>query len=238
MDHPNHSSKHTVLEAITKGEVTPRSRRYFVIKKLILISGVVIFALLSVFFGSFIIFSLRQNGGWFAPQLGTIIASIPWLFVITVMIFLVLLNLLLHHYRFAYRRPLVYTITLVSLGFLISTALLARLRVHEYIMEHARVNATPVIQPLYVEHRGLPHPETITLGMVTTTEETGVEIISPNREFFQVRLTPKTQRGQTAELRPGQVILVFGKKRGNVIIAEGIKRIRSEDGVPLPRWQQ
>src|SRR3990167_8644737 len=117
--------KAKILAAIESGKVTMRPRWHFVLQATLVICGLVIVLLALLFLTSFIIFSLRNTGVWFAPSfgyrgIGVFLTSLPWLLIGLTVIFVVLLEILVKKYSFAYRQPLLYSalalVLIVTIG--------------------------------------------------------------------------------------------------------------------------
>lgn len=236
----NSPSQKNILEKIEDGSITSHSRSYFYTKKIILVIGLILSGSISIFFGSFIIFSLRQNGGWFVPSfgwpgIGPFLYSIPWFFVGTMIIFLVLLNLLLRSYRFAYRRPLLYIITAVGLSFISITAIVAKIHLHEYLLTQAAESPLPLMRPMYITHQGSPRSEAITLGLIIEKIDDGFIILSPENEEFNIRLSERVHLPPNQELSAGKIVVILGKRRGQFIIADGIRILDNENQIFLNR---
>src|SRR5262245_42216017 len=107
--------KHTVLDAIKAGQVHMKPRWHFVLRGILLVLESILLALSLRYLASFIMFIVYRSGVWFTPGFGfrglrVFLLSIPWLLILVSVAFLVLLELLVKRYAFAYKKPLAYSV--------------------------------------------------------------------------------------------------------------------------------
>jgi hypothetical protein len=146
------SLKDNVLGAITEGNATMRPRWQFIIEGIAVGFAMLILFLLAIYLLSFIVFTLRQTGLWFAPALGfqgigIFFRGAPWILFFSALLLLGFLEFLIRRYAFAYRRPLLYS--LLGTIFLVSLCGYAALPFHKPLFIAAHRNALPVAGPLY-----------------------------------------------------------------------------------------
>ena len=123
-------AKQKMLDAIQSGDVKMEPKWHFVLKTTLLIIGGVLALLLVLYLASFVFFVLRQTGLWYAPTFGiagwySFFRSLPWILIIFLIVFMVILGVLVKRYSFVYERPAMYLfigiVAFVALGgFLIS----------------------------------------------------------------------------------------------------------------------
>ncbi|MBU3925378.1 hypothetical protein KJ854_05620 [Patescibacteria group bacterium] len=108
------SIKESILSVIKSGQVKMRPRWHFVLKTALAAFGVIILVLTVLYLASFIIFVLRQTGVLFVPAFGlqgwfAFFTNLPIFLIGLLIVFIIVLELLVRHYAFAYRRPLLYS---------------------------------------------------------------------------------------------------------------------------------
>src|SRR3989339_1207086 len=99
-----------VLDKVQRGEVKMKPKTYFVSRTVGVIFLALLTAFLVLFLASFIFFNLRASGAWFLPQfgfstIGIFFKSLPWLLILIALILIVVLEILVKRFSFAYRRP-------------------------------------------------------------------------------------------------------------------------------------
>jgi hypothetical protein len=134
------SLQNKILDAIKTGEVKAKSKWYFYGQSAALAMGLIITGLLLLFLSSLIVFSLKQNGAWFAASFGfyglkILFMSLPWILIIAVATLLVLLERLLKHYKFSYQQPMLYSFVGIGLLFALGTIFISKAHLHEELFE-------------------------------------------------------------------------------------------------------
>ena len=89
---PKPSMKNDVLKAIQAGQVKMRPKWQFITKAALMVLGVVLAALATLYLVSFIVFILRQTGVLFVPAFGpgafgVFFMSLPWLLILLAAVF-------------------------------------------------------------------------------------------------------------------------------------------------------
>ena len=80
-----------VLEKIKSGQVKMRPKAHFVLKTALVALGFILIILFVLYLISFIVFTLRMSGIWFAPGFGLygikiFLFSLPWLLILIAII--------------------------------------------------------------------------------------------------------------------------------------------------------
>lgn len=229
--------KNSIIQKIKTGEVSMQPRWHFVLRTLLLIVGIAITALLAVYFLSFTLFALRKTGLVFAPQMGFpgitfFITASPWLLVALVLIFLFLLYMLVTHFAFSYRRPLIYSLLVVTLLVVGSSSLVQHTTMHERIQSFTERNNTPGIAPFYHRHAGM-RPEGMTLGTLTEITPAGFMLQTEDGRVIAISVSESTRTPPGLPLEVGMRVLVFGEEEADAVTAFGVKPV-PEDFVPQP----
>ena len=148
------SLQEKVLGAIQRKEVAMRPRWHFVLRSVLVVLGIVIIALLSVYLVSLVVFLMKQSGGWFGPEFGprgvrAFLFSAPWLLVGASLVFIVFLEILARRTEVARRSPMLYSavgvIAIVALG----TFIVDRAAVHPFLADRARGGDMPMMREFF-----------------------------------------------------------------------------------------
>lgn len=229
------SIQENVLAAIEAGRVHMRPRWQFVLRAGLLVTGVVLVALAILFFGSFILFLLRQNGTWFVPVFGTrglkeLFLALPVIFILVAIIFIILFQLLVRRYSFSYARPVLYSVIGIAVFVALGSFLVAQTRFHEGLFRQAEDENLPVIGGFYRQF-GAPEVDRVTPGIIIETTEDGFNMNDPREEKFRVIITPETQLPDDSDFEDGDDVIVLGDREDTEITAEGIKKIEHREEI-------
>ena len=227
--------KNNIIQKIKTGEVRMQPRWHFVFRTLLLIVGTAITALLAIYFLSFILFALRKTGLVFAPQMGFpgitfFITASPWLLVALVLIFLFLLYVLVTHFTFSYRRPLIYSLLVVTLLVVGCSSLVQHTTMHERIQSFTERNNTPAMAPFYHRHANT-RPDGMTLGTITEITPSGFLLQTEEDRPIAISVIEGTRTPPGLPLEVGMHVLVFGEEEADTVTAFGVKPV-PEDFVP------
>lgn len=148
------SIRDRVAAAIASGQIKMRPRWHFAAQAALLAVGVILFALALLYVASFVVFIMHQTGLWRAPGFGWVglrafLFSLPWLLLAAALIFLVILEVLVKRYAFAYGRPLFYSVIGIVLLVIVGGFLVERTSLHRGLLRQAKENRLPWVGPLY-----------------------------------------------------------------------------------------
>ncbi len=230
--------KNKILTAIESGKVKMRPRWHFVLQTSLIIVGIILVALALLFLASFIIFSLRHSGVWFAPAfgsrgLGIFLASLPWLLIWLSVVFVIILEILVKKYSFAYRQPLLYSALGLVLIITIGGIAVAQTPLHGGIMRQTIEKHLPIAEPFY-RGGGRLGPERIQAGSIKEITEDGFVLNSRRGDDLRIIITPATKFPSGYDLIEGDFIVVMGERDDDIIQALGIKEIEAMPGEFMP----
>lgn len=236
MDNNHKTIEEQVLEHIQQGEATMRPRWYFVLQAALFAVGTLLVMLTLFFLISFVTFALRVSGLWFMPTFGwrsawPVLWSLPWLLIALVGVFVILLELLVRHYAFAYRRPLLYSagaILVIAFG---GGLVLAATPFHRTMFIRANDDQLPIVGVLYRRYADPQLPQ-VHRGHIEALAEDGFMLQDRHHDRVQVVITRETDFPRGMSIAEGDVVIVFGNELNNRIEALGIRRIEPEE------WEQ
>lgn len=222
--------KENILSTIKSGEIKMRPKWHFVLKTALAILGGAILALTILYLASFIIFFLRQTGLMFVPAFGwqgwyVFFSHLPIFLIILVLAFIVVLELLVRHYAFAYRRPLLYSAIGIFALVLIGSLMMANSRIHGGMLRYADNNKDTTIGRFYSDY-GRPRFTDVHRGMIVNMMNDGFLMQDRREETMTVIITRRTRLPFGADFTSGDIVVVFGPLTDNNIIqAFGIQEI-------------
>jgi hypothetical protein len=231
--------KDAVLKKIQEGKVHMQPRWHFVLRTVLYAVGTALAALVAVYLMSFVLFILHRTGLLFAPGLGVrgltfFITASPWLLFGLVGVFLFVLYLLVRHYAFSYRRPLVYSIVGVALFAGIGASAIYAMEVHERIEAFAERNKVPGMAPMYRAF-GNKHPDGVTLGVITERIDSGFMMETGVDEEVRVLVNERTKvPRRMSRYDIDDAVLVFGDREGDTITAFGIRPVSGDPTFERP----
>jgi len=220
--------KEKLLEVIRRGGTTMRPRWHFVLRAMLLALGVALAAFALLYLVSFTVFSLHETGAWFVPVFGpggwfALFRSLPWVLIALSVVFVIVLELLVRHYSFAYRAPLLYSILGIVLLAAIGGGVAAPF--HRGPFRSARGGQLPFAGPLY-QHFGLQRIQDIHHGTIVASLPNGFVMESVRGGTSTVIITPQTRLPFGSAFDPGDLVVVFGGEMGGgTIQALGVREV-------------
>jgi hypothetical protein len=227
-DQPEKSIHDSVLGSIESGKVKQRSQWYFTLRTSALFVAVFLIMLIVLFLISFAVFSLRQNGLWFAPGFGApglreLVTSLPWLIILATLVLMGLLEVLVQRYQFAYKRPLVYSLLGLAIIVSVGSVIVVRLHFHEQLFRRAEQNRLPLAGKLYLQHKP-GGCRAVTPGTVSTTTADGFILENAEKDIMVI-ITPQTVLPMGITFSEDDDVVVFGQCDRDTITALGIQKI-------------
>lgn len=223
-----------VLEQIDSGKVRMRSRLFFILKSAIVLGVALLILLLTIFLASFIFFGLRVGGheallGFGARGVLPFLSVFPWPLLLLDIALLILLESLLHRFKFAYRRPLLY----IFLGLLVLAGTLGLLLDRETPFHDDRLEEAEqgeLIEPLeliYESARQTPPEELgVYRGFVTQVEEKDFVMTNNDNDSDEDDGTWRVESiegTEQDEVEVGDRVYVAGDREDDVIRAYGVR---------------
>ena len=213
-------NKHTpvdIMSAIRKGEIRMRPRWHFVLLSALSITGVFIVFLTLLYVVSLGVFFLRDSGAWFAPSFGlrgwwALARSLPWLLILFIFIFVVVLELLVRRYAFVYKKPLLSSALGIIVLIVLGGFFLAEVPLHHELMMSARHGQLPA--PLVMLYHGplrMPPPPDTYHGHILAITKNGFIILDEDGAgTTTVFITPQTRLPYGEDFTSGERVVVVG----------------------------
>lgn len=229
-----HNLKKNILSAIETGRAVMRPRWHFVLKAALIASGAILVGLTALYVVSLALFVLRETGVLFVPGFGfrgvvSFILAAPWLLLFITVPFIVILELLVRRYPFAYRKPvLLTTLGVAALTLAGSYAFEEVTEMHEQFSGYAEEGELPLVGGLYQRYEML-ELEDIHRGVVTELHERGFSMEN-RRETLDVLVDGDTEFSGDIRPEEGDHVVVLGEREDDTVYAEGIRL------VPEGRW--
>jgi hypothetical protein len=227
-----------VLAAIEAGQVKMRPRWHFVLQATLMAVGGVLLLLILVYLASFIIFSLRQTGVLFVPFFGSagwreFLGSLPWILILLTGLFVVVMEVLVRRYAFAYRQPLLASALGVIAVVILGGVIVAQTPFHRRLFESARNGQLPLAGPFYRQF-GMPRLENVHRGTIVEIVPDGFILREMEGETSTVMIVPQTHLPFGDGFVIGDGIVVFGPESAGpgtstLIQALGVQKIDTSD---------
>jgi hypothetical protein len=233
-ENSNKPLKDSILKAIEAGSVNMRPKWHFILKAGLLFFGTILLVLALLFVLSFIIFILHVTGIWFVPGfglrgLGVFVFSLPWILILTSFIFIVILEILVKHYSFGYRKPLLYSSLGIIVFVLAGGFIVAATPLHRGLFEKARKNSLPIGGGFYRQF-GLPGRQgNFAAGLVTQLNDSGFEIKSPKGEVIEIIVNGQTEFPTGSDIGPDDRLVILGQGGDSSVTASSVRKIDDND---------
>src|SRR5690606_26060147 len=106
------------LSAIKSGDVRMLPRWYFGLRAVLIGTGGTFLIFVTLYAGSFVAFTMHGTGSWLALADGPsglrfFLTTVPWVLVALSLLFILVLEVLVRHYSFAYRAPLLVSLLVI-----------------------------------------------------------------------------------------------------------------------------
>jgi hypothetical protein len=244
MDNNNEQKKSIsdgIVAAAKTGRLKMRPKWHFVLRAVLWLAGVVVVTMVILYFLSLLMFLARETGIWVAPIFGwhgvlVFLVSIPWMLVLAVLFFVVVLEILVRRYSFAYRLPLLYSVIGALLLVVAGGIILARTPLHGMLSHCLPAErafsggqfAKPSVPPCGT---GLYHDldarrfNNIHNGVIGNFFENGFVMIDRHREELLILVNKKTRLPFGEDFSLGDTVVVVGDRRGDRVEAFGISKI-------------
>ena len=117
---------------------------------------------------------------------------LPWLLIFTAVVLILILEILVKQFAFAYRRPILYSLLVIVIITILASFLVAKTPFHAKLFQRAQEGRLPLAGRLY--HRFEPARfGNLHLGTISEITEGGFLLEKQDGETLTVIITPKTQ---------------------------------------------
>ena len=157
------------------------------------------------------------------------VTAFPWILIILVIGFVVLLEILIKRYEFAYKRPLLYSVVGIVVLVVLGGFLMAQTPFHGELYRQARNDHLPFVGRLY-HGFGLERLERVHRGVLVKVSDG--EFLMENRdgESLIIRISSTTRFPLGMDFFQGDRIVVLGERNNGIIEAIGIRKINFREG--------
>lgn len=220
--------KESILATIKSGQIRMTPRWHFILKASLVAIGGIIIALTILYLASFIIFALRQTGVLFVPAFGmqgwfAFLSHLPLFLIFLLIIFIIILELLVRHYAFAYRRPLLYSALGIFVLVITGALAVANSSFHGGVSKYADKNSDTFVGKFYVQY-GRQRFIDIHRGIIIEMADNGFMMRDRREEVLTVFVTRRTRLPLGADFSIGDIVVVFGDRKDNQVQAFGIQK--------------
>lgn len=229
-----------IVLAAKSGKLKMRPKWHFVLRSALWAAGIGVMALAALYFASLFLFINRETGIWLAPIFGwqgiiVFLMSLPWMIIVLVLIFTLILEILVSRYGFAYRLPLLYSALALLLAVFAGAIMVAQTSLHEKLSRCPRTdrpiddarfapNNTPCGKGVYRD-LGPRRFNDFHYGKIGEINDKNLIITTRHREDLIVEISPRTRLPFGAQFEVGDELAVVGKRNGDHVEAFGIIQI-------------
>lgn len=228
-----------IIAAAKRGELKMRPKWHFVLRAGLWLAGMAVAVLGLLYFFSLLLFVARETGIWMAPVFGwkgifIFLASLPWMIVLSVLAFILILEILVRRYAFAYRLPLLYSALAILMMVIVGGLLLSRTPLHETLSHCPPGNerrfpdsgSLPCGTGIYRD-LGPRRFDNVHYGTIDGFGDNRGNFVLVNRqqEKIVVIVNEKTRLPFGAQFEIGDAVVVIGDRYGNRVEAFGISEV-------------
>lgn len=233
----NEQHKHIVsddvMKAIRAGQVHMRPRWHFLLLSALSVTGAVIVFLTLLYVTSLAFFFLRDSGAWYAPSFGErgwfgLLHSLPWLLILLVLIFVVILELLVRRYTLVYKKPLIISVVVILGIVFLGGLVIAQTPLHRILMLSARHGSLPPgVGAMYGHPLRQPSPADMYHGQIIQLMQSGFLIVDEDGAgTTTVIIAPQTRLPYGENFVVGERVVVVGDSvASGTVQAFGVREI-------------
>jgi hypothetical protein len=225
-----------IEQKITHGDVAKKTRWYFIVRRIIIITGGILALSLAIYFGSFLFFLFNDEGIGFLTDFGwegrwEILSSLPWIIIILIGLLIATIELVGWRFTRLYRQPFIYSILGVLVIVTLAGTLLERTHIHRALLDEADQNRLPIAGYFYHQF-GHPTPPRVHFGTVLEQKPDMWRVMTREGSLMVI-ITSATHFPRGNDIAIQDHVLIFGPLEKDVIIAHGIRKINPD---MMPRF--
>ena len=218
-----------IFNKIKKEQIKMRPKIYFILRAILVALMTILVAFFILFLVSFILFNLRASGAWFVPRfgfgaMGIFIKSLPWLFILIALILIVVLEILVKRFSFAYRRPILYSVLAIIIFALLGSFAISRTHLHPDFFWKAQERRLPMMGGFY-RGFGMPKLGKVHYGIVTDMTDNGFYLETSQGEILTVLATSTIRSPMGPNIKKDDRVVVLGKQDDGTVQSFGVRRI-------------
>ncbi len=217
-----------VLSKIQCGDVRMRPRYYFTLKVIALVLITCCVLLMSSFLFSYILFSIKISGELFLLGFGlrgiqAFIILFPWTLFLIDLLFILILEKLIKHFKFGYKHSFIYLSLSITLFVIVAGLIINSTSIHRDLLNHSEKHPTPVVGGFYEHLRKPKREKGIFEGKIIETHDTSFSMhMEPDPEPYIVE--GSTLFHIDSLLKRDDMVFVAGILQGHKIQAYGIHK--------------
>ncbi|MBI4143042.1 hypothetical protein HY480_04165 [Candidatus Uhrbacteria bacterium] len=232
-DRTTSSLKDAVLARIQSGQTRMRPKWHFLLRTTLAAVGAALLVLAILYLVSFVFSMLRYTGAWFAPSFGVrgvgiLLSTVPWILVLLAIVFIIVLEVLVQRYAFAYRKPLLYSVLGILAVVMLSGLAVARTRLHPAFAAFAEERRIPGAGPFYRRYHAA-RSRNVHVGVVIARTDDGFRMRNRKDEELTIIVERAMRRADAGAIDIGIPVVVFGERDDGVVRAFGVRRITEHD---------
>ena len=234
-----------VLAKINSGQIKMKPKYYFVLKVVLMCIVAFLVLTTSAVLVSFMLFSLRVSGRLFLLGFGgrglvVFFITFPWFILLADVLFILLFERLVNHFKLGYRSPLLYTLGASAVIVIVGGFALDHISLHERLLHQMQSHRLGAIGGfVYTGVKTPPRQDGVFRGVIATSSgpitntsfymtQNDVVMSSSSQAtgtmFWHVTL-PAGSLFLTRTILPGDSVIVAGDAGSGTIEAYGVTKI-------------
>ena len=221
------SLKDQVMASVKSGQLKMRPKWHFVLRASLLAVGTMAAALALLYLASLFLFIAHETGLWMAPAFGwhgvmVFLISLPWVLILLVLLFIVILETLVRHYTFAYRMPLIYSGLAIILLVVAGGLLVATTPFHKKMADCPPVGGPPPCMMGFYRDLDPDRHQALHEGTIVHVSGQNYIIVDRQQKQLLIVVTSETKFPFGADFAEGDKIVIVGERDGSQVKAFGI----------------
>lgn len=216
-----------IIVAAKNGRLKMRPKWHFILQAALGLVGIAVVSMTLLYLTSLFIFISHETGIMMAPIFGwhgiaIFLVSLPWLLILALVVFFLILEILVRHYAFAYRLPLLYSGLAILIVVSLTSLVVAATPFHEKLSHCPPVGGPPPCVIGFYRDLGPDRIKNVHRGTITGFEGSNFVIINRNREELTIVVSPRTRLPRGLDFSLGDEVVVIGDRQGDQVKAFGV----------------
>ncbi len=159
--------------------------------------------------------------------MGILFLSLPWLLILIAVILIIVLELFVKRFTFAYRKPILYSILGIIVFTILGSFVIAKTPLHPDLFWKARQGKLPMAGKFY-RGFGMPKLSNVHCGTVSSTTDNGFYLETPKGEILTIVAISTTRFLLGKDIKKDDRVVVLGKRDDGTVEAFGVRIVDNQ----------
>lgn len=216
-----------VIEQIEKSGVQMHSRKFFVLRMIAKVALLVLAILFAIYITSFILYFMSSNGSLHLTSFGVrglkdLVLSLPLLILLMSVLGIIAVLLISARYQFSYRRPAIYSLSIVVGTVVVTSIIVAQTPIHSGVNSFLRANQFGQMIPRQYLQPELARLHHGLIGEIVAITQEGLIVHTPDSRIIHINVSQDLENEQSVMPDLGDKIFISGREHEDIIDVDDI----------------